>query len=568
MNFITKNLKSYKKELILGPFLKLCEAMVEISLPFILSYIINNFNSGNKINYIFWSLFLCALVIIAFLCSISCQYMASTASQGFGKNVRKNFFNKLSNLPTKNLEKFSTSSLVNRFTNDISNLEIAVALLIRLVIRVPFICIGSLIMIAFLNKTIALIVLISNIFLVIFICIIFKNSSPLYERYNLKLDRTSTRLKENLDNVQLVRGFNTQKFENEKFALNNNSLKKISFRANFISYLLNPINILILDITILEVLYFAKFNFSSILVGDLIAIINYISQMSTAIIVFSNLVTIYTRAYTSYKRLNEFFSIPSNFKYGNETEFKENDIAVKFENVNFSYFNDVDLFKNINLSFNTGEIIGLIGLTASGKSTFLNLVARNYDCTSGEINLFGENIKNYSYGCLKNNIVFISQKSEFFTNTIKENILLGKKDESNFDFALEQSDCNEFINKLNKKENTIIYNNAKNLSGGQKQRIALARAFIQKPKILVLDTVTSAFDLKTEANIMKNLYDYSRKNNITTFIASQKASTLQGCDKIIVFDNSKIKAFDTPTNLLQNSKLYQNLYKLQQERSK
>ena len=217
MNFIFKNLKPYKKELILGPTFKLCEAIIEISLPIILSHIINDFSSVVKTNYTFLCLFLLSLVLIAFGSSISCQYMAAKTSQNFGKSIRKNFFEKLSTLSANQLENFSSASLTNRFTNDIGNLELAVALLIRLVIRVPFIFIGSLLMIFLLNKTISIIVLLSTIILGIFVFLIFKYSSPIFEKYNLKLDRMLTRLKENLENVQLVRGFNMQHFENKNF---------------------------------------------------------------------------------------------------------------------------------------------------------------------------------------------------------------------------------------------------------------------------------------------------------------------------------------------------------------
>lgn len=567
MNFIFKNLNPYKKELFFGPLLKLSEAIVEILLPLFLSYIINNFYAREKINYLSLSIFLFLLVTIGFTFSILAQYMAATTSQGFGKALRKAFFQKLSKLSFCNTQKFSNSSLINRFTNDIENLEIATAMFIRLVLRVPFICIGSLLMIAFLNKTIALIILASNIVLALVIFIIFKISSPLYEKYNAKLDETSTRLKENLENVQLVRAFNMQDSEENFFEENNNYLKKLATRANFFSYLLNPLSIVILDFTILAVIYFSKFHLDTLFIGDLIAIINYISQMSAAIIVFSNLVTVYTRAYTSFKRLKEFFSLKENTSYGKENIFPISEVAVKFKNVNFSFNSSKKLFENLNFTFKTGEIIGLIGLTAAGKTTFLNLLNKNYSCNSGCVELFGKNIQKYSKKALTENIIFISQKPEFFTNSIKENILLGRKfEKKRFQFALENSDCLEFIEKLENKENTIIYNSAKSLSGGQKQRLALARAFFKTPRILILDDTTSSFDLKTEAQIIKNIYNYSKNENITTFISTQKASTLKLCDKIIVLDKFKIVAFDTPEKLSKTSNLYKNLIN-KQERS-
>ena len=452
MNFIFKNLKPYKKELILGPTFKLCEAIIEISLPIILSHIINDFSSVVKTNYTFLCLFLLSLVLIAFGSSISCQYMAAKTSQNFGKSIRKNFFEKLSTLSANQLENFSSASLTNRFTNDIGNLELAVALLIRLVIRVPFIFIGSLLMIFLLNKTISIIVLLSTIILGIFVFLIFKYSSPIFEKYNLKLDRMLTRLKENLENVQLVRGFNMQHFENKNFEKNNKLLGKNYFKANFISSLLNPISTIILDITILEILYFTKFNPGNLLIGDLIAIINYISQMLTVIIVFSNLVTTYSKAFSSYNRLNDFFNLNPEFIYGNENTFDNNAIAVKFENVNFSFSKETNLFENLNIAIASGEIIGIVGLTSAGKTTFLNLINRSLDCTSGNIKLFEKSIKDYSFDALKENITYISQKPEFFTNSIKENILLGKEySPHSFDYALQNSDSKEFIERFTEK---------------------------------------------------------------------------------------------------------------------
>ena len=567
MNFIFKNLKPYKKELFFGPLLKLSEAIIEISLPLFLSYIINNFYARGKINYIHLSIFLFIIVIMGFTFSILAQYMAASTSQGFGRALRKNFFEKLSKLSFLDTQKFSSSSLINRFTNDIGNLEIATAMFIRLVLRVPFICIGSLLMILFLSKNIALIILISNILLAIVIFFIFKISSPLYEKYNSTLDKTSTRLKENLENVQVVRAFNMQNFEENFFEENNNYLKKLASRANFFSYLLNPLSVVILDFTILAVLYFSKFYINNLPVGNLIAIINYISQMTAAIIVFSNLVTIYTKAFTSFKRLKEFFELKENISYGKENKFPTSDTSVEFKNVNFSFNPSKKLFVNLNFTFKTGEIIGIIGLTASGKTTLLNLLNKNYTCNLGSIKLFNKDIKDYSKKALSENIIFISQNPEFFTNSIKENILLGRKfNKDSFDFALRNSDCLEFIEKLEEKENTIIYNNAKNLSGGQKQRLALARAFVNAPRILILDDTTSSFDLKTEAQIIKNIYNYSKQKNITTFISSQKTSTLKICDKILVLDKFKVVAFDTPENLSKNSNLYKDLIS-KQERS-
>ncbi len=427
MKGILKHLGKYKKELIVGPLFKLFEAIIEISLPIIIAKIIDNsidLTIGKILLYIVGIL---TLILIGFCSASISQYFAAKASQGYGTNLRKEFFKHISLLSNKQLSKYGASALVNRITNDINNLEIAVAMFIRLVLRSPFICIGSLIMISIINVRIAIIVTLALIVLLISIYAIFKISAKLQQDLNKNIDKALVRIKEILVNIRLIRSVNTKDFEKEKFSEENNKIYGISLKYNFISNLLTPTNVMILNIAIVMILYISQVYIKNISIGNLIAIINYISQMTNAVIVLSNLIIIYTRAFSSANRITEIMKIKPDIKYGNIYEMNNRENAIIFKNVSFSYNKESELIKDFNLTVKTGEIIGIIGFTASGKTSLLNLITRNYEVNKGEVFIFDRKISDYNKQALKRNIKIISQKKQFFTETIEENIKFRRK---------------------------------------------------------------------------------------------------------------------------------------------
>ncbi|MCI8961695.1 MAG: ABC transporter ATP-binding protein [Clostridia bacterium] len=427
MKGILKHLGKYKKELIVGPLFKLFEAIIEISLPIIIAKIIDNsidLTIGKILLYIVGIL---TLILIGFCSASISQYFAAKASQGYGTNLRKEFFKHISLLSNKQLSKYGASALVNRITNDINNLEIAVAMFIRLVLRSPFICIGSLIMISIINVRIAIIVTLALIVLLISIYAIFKISAKLQQDLNKNIDKALVRIKEILVNIRLIRSVNTKDFEKEKFSVENNKIYEISLRYNFISNLLTPTNVMILNIAIVMILYTSRVYVKNISIGNLIAIINYISQMTNAVIVLSNLIIIYTRAFSSANRITEIMKMKPDIKYGNIYEMNNRENAIIFKNVSFSYNKESELIKDFNLTVKTGEIIGIIGFTASGKTSLLNLITRNYEVNKGEVFIFDRKISDYNKQALKRNIKIISQKKQFFTETIEENIKFRRK---------------------------------------------------------------------------------------------------------------------------------------------
>lgn len=570
MKKLLKYLKKYKINLVFGPILKLLEAIIEVLLPIIIAYFIDNYKNFSSNELIYYSIGLIVLVAVGLIFACSAQYIAAITSQGYSKILREKLFSHIQKSPANKLNHIGSSAIVNRIINDVTNLETGIAMVIRLVIRVPFIFIGSIIMISLINIQIAINVLVASIILFFVILLIAKSASRIYQKANSHLDRLTLRIKENLTNIKLIRSFVTQNSEKVKFDKINNLTYIYSKIANILSFLLNPVSIFLLNFTTLIILNISnvEFSFGNLSKGKIIAIINYISEMLLAIVVLSNLVTIYTRAFASAKRIIELFNIKEENNFGKLQEFKPCDYVFDISAMNFSYFSNINL-KDITLQVKHGEVIGVIGLTGSGKTTFLKLLNRSLTRTSGDLKLYGEDIDKYESKFLKSNITYIGQKPDFITDTIFENISLGRtSDEKEIIKSLELSNSSEFVNQKENTINFILQNNASNLSGGQKQRINISRGFIGNPKILIFDDVTSALDLYTESQVLQNIFNYTNEHNITTFIASQKTSTIKNCSKILVFNNGKIENIGTHAELLKNSELYKKIYELQNSISK
>lgn len=570
MNTLLKYLKNYKLNLIIGPILKLSEAVIEVLLPIIIAFFIDNYKNFSTKDLIYYSLGLIILVALGLLFACSAQYIAAKTSQGYSKTLREKLFTHIQNVPSSKINSIGSSVIANRLINDVTNIEIGIAMVIRLVLRVPFIFIGSIIMISLINIQLAINVLVASIILFLVILLIARLASNLYQKANLQLDKLTLRIMENLTNIKLIRSFVTQNIEKTKFDKVNNLTYVYSKLATILSFLLNPISIFILNFITLIVLNISNVEFGagSLTKGEIIAIINYISEMLLAVVVLSNLIAIYTKTFASSKRILELFNLAETKRPGYLKEFKPTNYIFDISNVSFSYFSTSNL-KDISLKIKPSETIGIIGLTGAGKSTFLRLLNNSLTISSGSLKLYGEDINKYDANFLKNNITYICQNPDFITGTIAENITLGRdasKEEINN--SLELANASEFVNQKENTLNYLLQYNAANLSGGQKQRINIARAFIGTPKVLIFDDVTSSLDLYTEAQVLQNIFKYSSTHNITTFIASQKTSTIKNCSRIIVFNNGKIENIGTHSELLNNSELYKKIYELQNSISK
>ena len=567
MKKVGKIITKYKKELTIGPILKLVEAIIEVIIPIIIAKVIDNifvYSIDDKIKI--GSIILLITIFGYVFASIS-QYMATKVSQSIGKSLRLELFKHIFKIPNKYVDKIGSLAIVNRLTNDIFNIEIAIAMWIRLVIRVPFICIASLVMIGFINMKIALMVFVSTIIFSLAIYIIIKVTIPLFKKANKALDKLLAKTKEEIINIKIIRSFVTENSELNKFDKINEENFKYSKKANVFSSLLSPITSIILNITIILILINGNIQIKSNLLtqGELIAIINYVTQILISVIILSNLISIYTKAFSSINRVNDIFDVEEEKETGTIEKVIEGvkDI-IRFENVNFSYNNKNLLLKNINVNIKKGEIIGIIGTTSSGKSTFLELINRSYIPNSGNIFFYDLNLSEYTDSYIKKNIKIIEQNPIFLRDSIKNNIKLSyKADNNEINKAVVLSEVDEFIKTKSEGLDYIIKNDGNNLSGGQKQRIALARMFMGKPKIIILDNVTSALDLKTESRVINNIIDYVNKNNMTLLIASQKVNIVKKCDKILVFDSGYIVGYGTHEELLKNCDLYNYINMLQ-----
>lgn len=513
MKNLLKYLKNYKLNLILGPTFKLLEAIIEVLLPIIIAFFIDNYKSFSSNDILKYSLFLVAFVILGLIFACTAQYISAITSQGYSKTLREQLFSHIQKVNSSNLNKIGSSAIVNRIINDVTNLELGISMFIRLVIRVPFIFIGSIVMISLINVQIAVNIIVSSIILFTVIFLVAKTASNLYKKANLYLDKLVLRIKENLLNIKLIRSFVTIKHEKNKFDKINNLNYIYNKIATILSFILNPFSIFILNFTTLIVLNISnvEFTLGNLSKGEIIAIINYISEMLLAIIILSNLITIYTKFFASSKRIIELFNLKEDIHLGSLKSFNNSSYVFDINNVNFSYFSSNNL-NNISLKIRAGEIVGIIGLT-------------------------GSIYENISLG----------------RNVCKEDIIK----------SLELSNSIDFVNQKENGLNFILKDNATNLSGGQRQRINIARGFIGNPKVLIFDDVTSALDLYTESQVLQNIFAYSKKHNITTFISSQKTSTIKNCSKIIIFNNGEIENIGTHSELLKDSDLYKKIYTLQ-----
>lgn len=558
-------LKPYKKECILGPIFKLFEAILELLLPTIMSLIINNGVRFHNTSYVLkMGALMLLMSLLGFCSSMVCQYYAARTSQGFGTSLRNTMFSHISSFSYIEIDKFGTASLINRMTNDVNQLQIAVAMLIRLVIRAPFICIGATIMAMLLDFKLSLILLSAIPIFAAIIYFIISKTSPLYKKYQQKLDKLALILRENLQGVRIIRAFSKTSEEKARFNAANDDLTVNAINLSKLSALLNPMTTFVVNAAIIIILWVGSIHINNgiLLQGEIIAFVNYITQILVALIVVSNLIIIFTKAAASAGRINEILETETSIQENKDivTSTVSTCPAIEFKDVSFGYNNSGDMaLDNISVSINRGDTIGIIGGTGSGKSTFVNLIPRFYDITNGELLIDGINVKDYNLNELRSKIGIVPQKALLFTGTIADNIRWGNltaSDEEIFQ-AAKLAQASEFIESLEHGYETQINRGGSNLSGGQKQRLTIARALASKPEILILDDSSSALDFATDAALRQAL----RKNcsEMTVLIVSQRVTSIKHADKIIVFNDGKIEGIGTHEKLASKCQIYKEI---------
>lgn len=564
------SIKKYKKEFILGPIFKIVEVVFELMIPFLMKYMINtgipSFQNNEGVGKILYpGLIIIAFCIFGFLSTLVCQYFASVASQGFGTDLRNRIFLKVNSLSLKDIDNFGRGNLINLITNDTTRVQTGIAMLIRLAIRAPVLVIGSLVCSFIIDYRVGLMFLILIPIISLILAIILTKNSKNYLRVQQRLDDISNYSNDSLKGSRVIRAFNKENTIINQYKNKTEKYFSETKKANLVAALINPLTFLVVNVGIMLVIYFGgNLTINNELTnGDLVALISYLNQILMALIVVSNLVIIFTKAFSSQKRIDQLLqsetSIVNYSKY-KDISLNYGDEFINFENVSFKYEDDGnEVISNINFKINKGEKIGIIGGTGSGKTTLIKLIERFYDVTSGELLYKGHNIKDYDLDKLHQEISLVNQRSVLFNGTIKSNILIGKKDANDEEIinALKNSEAYKFVKEYSDFIDHEVYENGKNFSGGQKQRLSLARALIKNSELLILDDSTSALDYLTDKNVRENI---NKMKDLTVIFISQRTSSIQHCDKIIVVDNGKIDAIGTHEELLNTSLIYKEIY--------
>ena len=557
MRKLVKYLKKYKKNVILGPIFKLTEAVFELIVPLVMAQIID-VGIANKDSGYIWKMG--GVLVLLGVCGLGfaliCQYVASVASQGFGTELRRELYHHINTLSHKEVDEFGTPSLITRLTSDINQLQVAVAMLIRLVVRAPFLVIGSTIMAFMIDAKLALIFVLVIPLVAIVMWLVTTRTIPFFKSIQKKLDKTSLITRENLVGARAVRAFSKQKYEQERFKDNAEDIEKAAVRAGKISALLSPVNAIILNLAIVAIIWFGglSVNVGDLTQGQVIALVNYMNQILLALVVVANLVVIFTKSAACAARVNEVLDTKPSIE-GKETTKGNVDPsapAVRFDKVSFSYHDNSEYaLEDISFTAGKGQTIGIIGGTGSGKSTLVNLIPRFYDTSKGAVSVCGTDVRNYNLGDLRKKIAVVPQKAVLFSGTIRENMKWGGDNITDEQIwrALKISQAYEFVEKLDKGLDYEILQGGKNLSGGQKQRLTIARAIAADPEILILDDSASALDFATDAKLRTSIKENC--TNMTVFLISQRANTVKNADRIIVLDDGKMVGTGTHKELLQ-----------------
>ena len=561
--------KDYRKQIILGPFFKFLEAVFELILPLFMARLVDEgiarHDQGKVIEM---TVAMLGLSIVGLLCALICQYYASIASQGFGTVLRNRLMEKINSFSHKELNRFGTDTLITRMTSDINQMQGALAMLIRLVVRAPFLSIGSVIMAFYIDWQMGLIFLILLPLFCFILFLIIHYSVPLYRKIQQKLDQLNQLVTQNLSGVRVIRAFARTNTETAHFNEETEEISRLNQRVANISALLSPSTTLIMNAGVVALLYFGGFkvNVGHLEQGQVLALINYMNQMLLALIVVSNLVVLFTRAAASANRINEVFATDTTLEDdGAVQNANEQAPLIDFEHVDFRYTEKSGLaLQDVSFTLQENKILGITGATGSGKSTLISLIPRFYDASKGAVSFAGSNVKDWSLDHLRSEIAIVPQTAVLFSGTIRENLQWGKQDATDEDCweALAIAQASEFVETLPKGLDTMILENGKNFSGGQRQRLTIARALISKPKLLILDDSLSALDYQTDLDLRQAL---KRELDCGVVIISQRLRSIQDAETILLMDNGKIAAQGSHEELLQESELYQELVNSQAE---
>ena len=558
-------LKDYKKECIIGPLCKLFEAILELLVPLVMANIIDVGAKNGDTAYVFkMGLVMVGLAVAGLLSALVCQYLASKASQGVGTKIRRELFAHINTLSHAELDKLGTPSLITRITNDVNQVQQSVAMGIRLLTRAPFIVAGAFVMAMTINLKMSIIFFISAVLIGITLYFVMSRSIPMFSAIQKKLDKIGLISRENLSGNRVIRAFSKQKSEKERIETATDDLAKASIRVSKLSALLSPVTYAVTDLAIIAIIWFGAVNVNNgtgMLSGDIIALVNYMTQILLAMIVVANLVFLFTKSSACAKRINEVFETkPSVTEKNHEyISIDKNAPKIEFKNVSFNYGDGDDELTDISFKIMRGQSVGIIGGTGCGKSTLINLIPRFYDVKNGSVCVDGVNVSEYSFAQLRSQIGSVPQQSILFSGSIRDNMKWQNKNATDEEIikALKIAQAYEFVSKLPKGLESHIEQGGKNFSGGQRQRLCIARAIVGKPEILILDDSFSALDFATDSKLRKELKQNTE--NMTVIIVTQRCSTIKNSDLILVLDDGRLVGKGTHESLFEECETYREI---------
>ena len=566
-------LKDYKKESILAPLFKLLEAFFELLVPLVMANIIDYGISNRNMGYIGkMGLLLLLLGIVGLASSITAQFFAAKAAVGFSTKLRQALFNHIEDLSFTDIDKAGTSTMITRMTSDVNQVQSGVNMTLRLFLRSPIIVFGAMIMAFTIDVKCALIFVVAIPLLSVVVFGIILSTIPLYKKVQSKLDQVLGITRENLTGVRVIRAFHQEAKEADRFRENNEALSAMQIFVGKISACMNPVTYIIVNGAIIALIYTGavQVNIGNLSQGEVVAIINYMNQILVELVKLANLIVTMTKALACAERVASVFEIGADATEDEKKAALDNSIAAKVdEKAPFLNFNHVSLtyqgagaptLQDMNFTVNRGDTVGIIGGTGSGKTSLVNLIPGFYPATEGEILLEGRDIRTMSDEELRGRIGVVPQKAVLFKGTIRSNLQWGKPDATEEEMwkALELAQASEVVDGKPGKLDATVAQNGKNFSGGQRQRLTIARALVRNPEILILDDSASALDYATDAKLRAAIRTLEDKT--TTFIVSQRASTIRHADKIIVLDDGEIAGMGTHDELLKDCTVYQEIY--------
>ena len=553
----------YWKFCLIAPLIMIGEVIADLFQPTLMATIIDQGVANGDIPLILTTgLKMLGISLLGAVCGMGCTIMSGIASMGFGTNLRSAIFNKVQTFSFNEIDQFKTSSLITRLTNDITQIQNMLRMGLSMVVRTPFLCIGGIVMSASISPKLSLIFVVAMPLIFALSSITMKRANPLFKVMHKKIDRVNTVMRENLLGMKVVKAFVGQERERERFGEANEDLMSSSMKAMFTISMMWPIVSLFMGMAIVALFWFGG---NLVIVGELesgqiMAFMSYMMQALFSLMSVAMIAMNFSRAEASAQRLNEVLETESSIvDPASPKPYKE--ISVEFENVFFRY-NESDpgyVLRNINFKAEKGETVGIIGGTGSGKSTFISLIPRLYDVTKGAVKIGGIDVRDMSIDDLREHIGVVLQESVLFYGSVEENLRWGDEyaTEADLDKAAEAAQAAEFLNNLPEKYDALVEQRGKNFSGGQKQRLSIARTFVKKPDILILDDSMSAVDTATEAKIQKALRE--REQDGIVFVIAQRVSAIADADKIIVLDDGAISAVGTHKELLKTSEIYRSI---------